>query len=201
MATAPLQPGQIKTGPGVIRWAPLGTPFPTVSVVNSKLVMTWGALWLPVGGTDAGLTYSESTDTEEIRVAESPYPIRVEITGKAGSVNFEMNQISDVNWKLAMNGGTITVTGSAGTKLSEYIPPLMGQETNVMLGFQSRDDEEGLLWPQVFNTGSVETARADTATKAGLPAEFAVQLPDPAVLTTPYKRWTAGSLAQYAPAA
>ncbi|MFI5839455.1 hypothetical protein ACIA8K_07045 [Catenuloplanes sp. NPDC051500] len=196
MATTTIQPGQIKTGPGVIRWAPLGTAAPTVTAANGKLSVTWDPAWLQVGATESGMTYNESTSTEPIRVAESVYPVKIVTTEKSGTTSFTMSHISDVNWKLAMNGGTITITGSNGTKLSAYVPPLTGNEIRVQLAFLSLDDEELIWWPQVFNGGAVETTRGEISAKAGLPVEFAAELPDPAVLATPYKRWTAGSLAQ-----
>ncbi|MEU7609551.1 hypothetical protein [Micromonospora sp. NPDC049204] len=142
------------------------------------------------------MTYSESVDTSNITVAESLYPVRIVTTGKSGSVSFTMNHLSDINWKLAMNGGTITTSGTGATKLNAYVPPLVGTEVRMMLAFQSLDDDEVIVWPQVFNTGSVEVERGTYETKAGLPVEFSVELPDPAILTTPYKRWTSGSLAQ-----
>lgn len=195
MATPTISPGQIKTGPGRLYYAPLGTAIPTVAAAASKLSTTWTS-WVDVGATEDGMKYTESVDTADVKVAESLYAVRTVTTGKSGRVAFTISHISDVNWKLAMNGGTITVTGSAATKLSAYVPPLMGSEVRVMLGFQSLDDEEIIVWPQVFNVGNVETARGTMETKAGLPVEFNVELPDAAVLTTPYKRWTAGSLAQ-----
>jgi hypothetical protein len=195
MAIATIQPGQIKTGPGRIYYAPLGTTIPTFTASASKLTGTWTS-FLEVGATDEGLTYSESTDTEDVRVAESLYAIRTQTTGKTGSVAFAMSHISDLNWKLASNGGTIVSTGSAATKMNTYVPPLAGSEVRVMLGFQSLDDDEILIWPQVFNTEGFETARSGFADKHVLPVTFSVELPDPAVLTTPYKRWTSGNLAQ-----
>ena len=195
MATPTIQPTQIKTGPGLIRYAPLGTAIPAVSAVASKVVATWTS-WVDVGGTDEGLTYNESTDTEEIRVAESLYPVRTVTTSKAGSIAFAMSHINDLNWKLAANGGIITVTGATTTKLSAYVPPLAGQENRVMLAFQSLDDDEIIIWPQVFNSNGFETQRGQFSDKHMLPVEFTVELPDPLVLTTPYKRWVTGALAQ-----
>ena len=195
MATPPIQPGQIKTGPGRILYAPLATAIPTVTAAASKLVTTWTS-WLEVGATDEGMTYSESTETEAIKVAEQTYSVRTVTTGKDSTVAFSMSHISDLNWKLASNGGTTTVTGTGATKLSVYVPPLVGQEVRVMLGFQSLEDDEILVWPQVFNGGGFETARAGLASKHVLPVTFNVELPDPAVMTTPYRRWTSGALAQ-----
>jgi hypothetical protein len=196
MATNTFSPAQIKTGPGVIRYAVLGTAIPTVAAAASKLTATWAAGWVDVGGTDNGLGYTEGTTTEEVRIAESVYPVKTNTTGKTGRIAFVMSQVSDTNWQLAMNGGTITVSGTGATKLSSYLPPLIGAERRVMMSFQSLDDEEIIVWPQVFNVGSVETARpALGAEKHGLPVEFGVELPDTAVLTRPYQRWTAGALA------
>lgn len=191
MATPVVTPAAIKTGPGVIRYAPLGTTIPTITAVASKLVATW-TTWVDVGATDTGLAYAESISTSPVRVAESQYDIRNNVEAKAGVVRFAMSHIHDLSWKLAMNGGTIVTTGATTTKLSKYQPPLIGAEVRVMLAFQSLDDEEIIIWPQVLNTGSVETIRpAQGADKWMLPTEFAVELPDPAVLTTPYVRYVA----------
>lgn len=194
MAIGSINPLAIKTGPGLIRYAPLGTAIPTVTAVASKVVATWTS-WVSVGSTEEGLTYSESTDTEDISVAESPYPVKVVTTGKSGTVEFGMAQVDTLNWKLANNGGTIVTTGTTTTKLDTFIPPLVGSEVRIMLAFQSQDDDEIIIWPQCFNSGGFEAARASISTKHLLPVSFAVELPDPAVLTTPYKRWTTGSLA------
>lgn len=194
MATNSITPGLIKTGPGKIYYAPLGTAIPTFTAAASKIVATW-TNWISPGATDAGITYTESTDTENITVAESLYPVKVVTTGKTGQVAFNMSEISDLNWQLAANGGTITTSGAGATKLNVYVPPLAGSEVRKMLAWQSLEDDEVIVWPQVFNTGSLEIERGTYDTKAGIPCEFAVELPDPAVMTTPYKRWVTGSLA------
>ena len=195
MAVPIIQPAQIKTGAGRIMYAPLGTVIPTFTAAASKVTGTWTS-WVEAGATDAGLTFNLSTDSSPIRVAESQQDIRSVVTSKSGSVGFEMSHVSDVNWKLAENGGVITVTGTGATKLSKYVPPLIGSEVRVMLGFQSFDDDEVLIWPQVFNTGGLETARSAIDAKHGLPVSFTVEVPDPSVLTTSYARWTSGALSQ-----
>lgn len=194
MAVPTITPGAIKSGPGIIYYAPLATVIPTFTAASSKVAATW-TNWVQVGATDEGITYTESSDTEDIVVAESLYPVRTVTTGKSSRVSFNASHVHDLNWKLAMNGGTITVTGTGATKLDVYVPPLVGSEVRVMLAFHSVDEEEVIVWPQVFNVGSVEYQRGTFATKAGLPMEFNAELPDPAVMTTPYKRWTAGGLA------
>lgn len=195
MPIATIQPTQIRTGPGRIYYAPLATAIPTFTAAASLVAGTW-TNWLEVGATDEGLTYNESTETEPIRVAESKYDISTEVTSKSGAVAFSMSHISDLNWQLAANGGTITITGTGATKLSAYVPPLAGSEVRKMLGFHSLVGDEVIVWPQVFNIGGFETPRSGFASKHVLPVSFTVELPDPAVLTTPYKRWVAGALAQ-----
>ena len=194
MPVGAVNPLAIKTGPGKIYYAPLATAIPTFTAVASKVTGTWTS-WVAVGSTDEGLTYNESTDTENITVAESLYPVSVVTTGKTGTISFSMAEVSSSNWKLAANGGTVTPTGASTTLLHTYIPPLVGQEVRVMMGFHSYDDTEVIIWPQVFNSGGFETPRSTVAAKAVLPVSFSVELPDPAVLTTPYKRWVSGGLA------
>lgn len=193
MAIAPITSNLIQTGPGRIRYAPLGTTIPTVTAAASKVVATWTS-WLDLGSTDAGLTYTEGTETSDIRVAESKYPVRTVTTSKSSRIAFAASEISDLIWKLAMNGGTNTVSGAGVTKLSEYVPPLADAEVRVMLSFQDNLDTEIIIWPQVFNVGSVEYARGSFETKAGLPMEFNAEIPATGYVT-PYKRFTAGALA------
>ncbi len=195
MATPTILPGQIKTGPGLIYYAPMGTPLPSFTAAAKKISGAWTG-FLQVGATEDGLTFSESTTTEDVRVAESQYNVKTVTTEKSASVAFSMSHISDINWKLANNGGTITTSGLGDTKLNKYIPPLVGGEVRVMLGFLSLDEDEAFIWPQVFNGAGFETARTGIAMKHLLPVTFDVELPDPTVMTTPYARWTAGALAQ-----
>jgi hypothetical protein len=193
VATNPITPAAVKTGPGRLRYAPLGTTIPTIVPTASKYTAIAWTSWVDSGSSDAGITYIESTETAEIKVAESVYPIRVVTTGKSSRIAGVLNEITDVNWKFVNNGGTATVTGSAGTKQTEYSPPTAGNEVRVMLAFQSYEDDEIIVWPQVFQVGSLEVVRGTLETKAGLSFEFSAE--QNSVYTTPYKRWTTGALA------
>jgi hypothetical protein len=187
--------GLIESGPGKIYYAPLGTAIPTITAAASKVAATWTS-WVSPGATDAGITYTESVETADINVAESLYPVRTVTTGKSSRIAFTLNEISDLNWKLAMNGGTITTSGAGVTKLNTYVPPLVGSEVRVMLAFQANSDLEIIVWPQVFNVGSVEYTRGTYETKAGLSIEFNAEIPATGYVT-PYQRFTAGSLAAF----
>lgn len=193
MAIAPITPALIQTGPGRVRYAALLTAIPTIVPTASKYTgITW-TNWKDVGGTDSGLTYTEATETADIRVAESKYPVRTVTTSKSSRIAFTANEVSDLMWQLAMNGGTLTASGTTGTKQTEYSPPLADAEVRVMLSFQSNDDLEIIIWPQVFQVGAVEFQRGDFETKAGLPMEFNAEIPVSGYVT-PYKRYTTGAL-------
>jgi len=185
----------IESGPGKIYYAPLGTAIPTITAAASKVAATW-TNWVSPGSTDAGITYTESVETADIQVAESLYPVRTVTTSKSSRIAFVMNEISDLNWKLACNGGTITTSGSGATKLNTYVPPLVGAEVRVMLAFVANLDTEIIVWPQVFNVGNVEYTRGTYETKAGLSVEFNAEIPATGYVT-PYQRFTAGSLAAF----
>jgi len=185
----------IESGPGKIYYAPLGTAIPTITAAASKVAATWTS-WVSPGSTDAGITYTESVETADIQVAESLYPVRTVSTSKTSRIAFVMNEISDLNWKLACNGGTITTSGTGATKLNTYVPPLVGSEVRVMLAFQANSDLEIIVWPQVFNVGNVEYVRGNYETKAGLSVEFNAEIPATGY-TTPYQRFTAGALAAF----
>ena len=195
MAVNTVTSNLIESGPGKIYYAPLGTAIPTITAAASKVAATW-TNWVSPGSTDAGITYTESVQTADINVAESLYPVRTVSTGKSSRISFVMNEISDLNWKLACNGGTITTSGTGATKLNTYVPPLVGQEVRVMLAFQANSDLEIIVWPQVFNVGNVEYVRGNYETKAGLSVEFNAEIPATGY-TTPYQRFTAGTLAAF----
>lgn len=192
MAVATITSASIQSGPGRIYIAPLGTAIPTITAAASKIAATWTS-WVQVGATDEGLTYTEAADTADITVAESLYPIRTVVTGKSSRISFTMNEITDLNWAVAMNGGTNVSTGATTTKLTTYTPPLVGAEVRQMLAFVDNLDTEAIVWPQVFNVGSVEYVRGTYETKAGLSVEFNAEIPATGYVT-PYKRFTAGAL-------
>jgi hypothetical protein len=155
---------------------PLGTAIPSITAAASKITATWTS-WVEVGATDEGITYTESTDTSDITVAESLYPIRTVVTGEVVAYRVHHERDHDLNWVLAMNGGTATSTGATTTKLTTYVPPLVGAEVRVMLAFVDNLDTEAIVWPQVFNVGSVEYVRGTYDTKAGLSVEFNAEIP------------------------
>ncbi len=71
-------------------------------------------------------------------------------------------------------GVTVTIAGRWG---SYYEPPQVGAEVRVMLGWDSEDDMERVIWRRVLQTGNSETARRKGADYAKLAAEFSLEQP------------------------
>jgi hypothetical protein len=179
----------ISTDPGFLFWAPLGSAEPTNTVVGSVFTDEWPVAWKLLGATEEGHNFSWSTTTETIEVAEFLDPIKYVTTGRTGSVAFALASITAENVKRALNGGTLTTTGSTTTTKTEYTPAAMGAEVRCMIGWESQDSTERLIAYQCFNTGTVSIARQKGAAKATLPVEFGLETPASGV---PFKYVTAG---------
>lgn len=94
--------------------APIGTEMPTD--VSTEL----GAAWTHAGyiGEDSA-SVNPSTDTEEIRAAQSLYAVRRVVTGRAFTLSVTLLQRNADNLQLAFGGGTVTVADDVAT----YTPP------------------------------------------------------------------------------
>jgi hypothetical protein len=180
----------ISTDPGYLFWAPLGSTEPTHTVAGGVFTDAWPVAWVALGATEEGHNFTWSTSTETIEVAEFLDPIKYVSTGRSGSLAFALASISAANVKRALNGGTLTPTGTGATTMTTYTPPKLGEEVRCMIGWESQDGTERLVAFQCFNTGSVSIARRKGAAKATLPLEFGLETPSTGV---PFKYLTAGT--------
>lgn len=178
-------------GPGYLYYAPLGSTLPTNTVAGSVFTDVWPGAWIPVGITKEGHEFSYELDTEAVEVAEYLDPPAYATTGRTIGLNFEMARVTFSLKKLALNGGTIVTTGSGATQLNKFTPPEPGQETRVMLGWESTDNTERVVAYQCFQTGGVATARRKGADNGTLPVEFRLER---ASGLPPYDEWTAGTV-------
>lgn len=184
---------KIATDPGFLFWAPLGTAEPAHTVSGSVFTDAWPAAWVVLGATEEGHSFSWTTSTETIEVAEFLDPIKYVETGRTGSVAFALASVTLQNLKRALNGGTVTATGGGatpGTELTTFTPAALGASTRCMVGWESQDSTERLVAYQCFNTGTVEIARRKGAAKATIPVEYALEVP---ANGTPFKYLTAGT--------
>lgn len=194
MANPALAVPKISTDPGFLYYAPLGTAEPVHTVTGSVFSDSWTAAtgWVPVGATEEGHAFTWTTTTETIEVAELLDPLKYVETGRSGSIAFALASIEVLALKLALNGGTLTTTGTGGTKMTTYTPPALGAAVRVMVGWEAQDSTERLIAYQCFNTGSVEIARRKGAARPSIPVEFALEVPSAG---QPFKYIAAGTRA------
>jgi hypothetical protein len=170
MATGTVTPALLLKGPGILWWAALATAEPTHTPTASKFPTTaWGGSWAPLGSTDSGSQFSDSLDTDNITVAESVYAQVIVGTARAATWTTALAEWNKTNLTKALNGGTVTVTGTAATTLTQIDPPDVGQETRIMVGWQSEDDTVRFIGRQALQTGDVSAGfrkGADNATMA-----------------------------------
>lgn len=162
----------VALGPGYLYIAVLASTEP------ADLVTAWAAAWKPLGYTNDGTSQSYAPSYDDVEVAEELDPIDSVPTGRKITVSFDLAENTALNYKRAMNGGTITVTGTAPNEVFKFEPPDLGAEVAVMIGFESEDHKERWVWRQCKQTGNSETARKKGADKALIPMEFTAFPPD-----------------------
>lgn len=181
-------PASVALGPGYIYLAVLGSTVPTNTALGGVFTDAWAAAWVPIGYTEEGTTHNYAPEFEDVMVAEELDPIDSIATSRSISVSFSAAENTAKNYQRAMNGGVITVTGTAPNQVYKFSPPALGTETLTMIGFESESHDERWVWKQCKQTGSTETARRKGAEKALIPMEFRVYVPDAG--GTPFDRYS-----------
>lgn len=181
----------ILVDPGVLFWAPASTALPTHTAAGSKFSDTWPTGWLGVGATEDGSTFSYETNVEAINVAELLDPVKYATTARSGNIAFNLADYTLTNLKRALNGGTITTTGTAATSVNAYTLPNPGQEARAMIGWESQDSTVRLIAYQCLNSGTVASAFKKAPAIAVIPCQFNFEIPSGS--TQPFGIWTAGT--------
>jgi hypothetical protein len=166
-------PGNIALGPGSLYIAVLGTPEPV------DLLTPWSSVspnWIGLGYTDEGSNFNYSVDSENVEVAEELDPIAVALTSRELALAFALAEITAANLKRALNGGTVTTDGG----VVKFEPPDLGEETRVMLGFESEDHTERWIYRKALQVGNMEITRRKGAAKATISCEFKLERPSAA---------------------
>lgn len=167
--------GAVLLGAGYLYKAPLATTKPANTVTGSVFTDAWPAAWIPIGVTREGTEWSHQVNTDTVEVAEYLDPLKIVSTGRNIGVSFEVVQITANNFKLGMNGGTVTTTGTGATSMTTFTPPAVGSEVRTMLGWESEDGTVRSIWDQCFQTGEVRVAHRKGAANAGMPVDFGVE--------------------------
>lgn len=165
------------SGAGYLFGAPLGSTLPANTVAASKFTDAWPVAWLPFGATAEGSTWSYEVSSEAMRVAELFDPVRYATTERTGSLAFALAAWNLTNLKRAMNGGTITTTGAAGAELNSYAMPTPGQETRLMLGWESEDSTVRLIVGQALSSGTIESAFQKAPDFSQIPTTWNMEVP------------------------
>ncbi len=199
MANQTLPVASLLTDPGMLYWAPLGTalpassatpPVPGGNVVGGVFADVWPAAWIPLGRTDSGSDWGVTTTVSPIMSAEDLDPLAYRTTDRTGQINFMLKSITATQLARAYNGATLTVTGTAGTTLTQLTPIVPGQEIRAMLGWESLDNTYRRIAYQVFNSGDIKLAFNKAPAAAAIP--WAGMLEKPAT-TMPWVEFFAGT--------
>lgn len=191
MATGTVTPALLLKGPGILWWAPLATAEPTRTVTASKFPTTpWGGSWSALGSTDTGSQFADSLNTDNIDVAESVYAQIIVGTERSATWTVALAEWNKTNLTKALNGGTVTVTGTTTTTLTQIDPPDVGQETRIMVGWQSEDDTVQFVGRQALQTGDVSAQFRKGATNATMSIVWRFE--KPAAGGAPYSIYLAG---------
>lgn len=176
----------VLTDPGYLFWAPLATAVPTNTTTVSKFTDAWPVAWISLGATEDGSEFNYETKVEAITVAEFFDPIKWATTERSGSFAFNLADYTLTNFKRAMNGGTITTTGSAGTEVNKYTPTNPGQEVRAMIGWESLDGTLRIIAYQTINGGTVKSAFKKAPSIAVIPCQFNFEVPSSG---QPFEMW------------
>jgi hypothetical protein len=106
---------------GNIYAAPVGTTAP------ADFSVAYSGTWVEMGYADEdGVTFSNSRDTEDINTWQDFDPARTIVTGRSVTLGFNLLQWNKNTLPLAMGGGTIATSGSAGTLKYQFTPAAAG---------------------------------------------------------------------------
>lgn len=167
----------VKTGPGLIYVAPIGTTEPTTATAALP------SAWRPVGYTEEGATISSGKTTEPIEVAEEFYPVRYDTTAEEGSVAFSMAEVSRQNLALALNAGADAATSGI------LESPAPGAEVRVMVVLDTAGSSASpntapgttnarYIFRKCLQSEDIEMGRGKAPAKALIPATFRFEKPD-----------------------
>lgn len=170
----------LQVGAGVLMKAPPATTIPamTVSAVTGKFTDAWPAGWNPVGATETGHEFNYQLSTDRVLVAEYLTAVKIVSTDVAIGVAFAVSEMTAKNYAWVLNGGTYTLVSGTGLgTLSKVSPPVVGQETRTMLGWESDDGTERVVWYQALQGGQITIGRHKGVDNANLPVSFQVEQP------------------------
>lgn len=168
------------SGPEFVHYGPgkLYIASTLTEVEPTDLTTAWGAGWIKAGYTDAGHTFTYTPSYENIEVAETLLPIAKVPTAQDATLEFAFAEITARNFQIALNGATITASGTGSTAIDKVEPLAFGvTETRVKIGWEADDASERWVYRRCLQTGAVAVARQRGAAKATIPVNFSLETP------------------------
>ena len=141
------------------------------SLVDGNKRTAWAAAWKEIGYTSEGTEVSIDVSRDPVEVAEEIDPVLYASTSRAVTVSFAMAELTARNLQIAFNGGTISTSGG----VTSYVPPELGAEGSVAIGFESEDGEERWIFYKASQSGSVAIGRRKGSDKATIPVTMNVE--------------------------
>lgn len=171
MANANLAVPNYLVDPGVLYYAPVGTPLPANTVSGGVFSDTWAAAgaWVQLGMTETGSDIDVNDTANPIRAAERREPLGYQITDRTTTIMFQLKGYTASNLARAYNGAITTVTGTGATTLTKVSQPAPGAETRFMLGWESNDNTVRWVAYQLLNSGSKKMTFAKAPATAVIP--------------------------------
>lgn len=164
--------------PGYLWHAPAGTAFPVNggTAAGSKFTDSPSVTFIEIGATEDGHRFRYAPSIEPVTVAEFLDPVKWRTVSREGSFSFNLADYTINNLKRALNGGTVSATGSGATQVNKLTPPGLGNETRAALMWESADATMRIFMYSTVNVAEMETAFAKAPAIAVLPCEFRFEL-------------------------
>ena len=165
-------PEFVKFGPGKLYVGAVGATEPT------DLSTALNVAWTYVGYTDAGHTFTYTPSYENVEVAETLLPIAKVATAQDYTLEFAFAESTARALQIAMNGGTITASGTGPTSIDKFEPLAFGvAETRVAILWQADDASERWVFRRCLQTGAAAISRQRGAAKSTIPVNFSLETP------------------------
>jgi hypothetical protein len=190
MPAAVVPKNAVSVGAGYLYYNTLGAGEPGWTVAGSVFTDPWTG-WSLLGITREGHELSYEINVDTIEAAEYLDPLLYVTTSRAAGMSFDLMQVHATNFRRALNGGVLSVTGSGATQRNTLRPPVIGAEIRCMLGWEATANDERIIAEQCFQVGTITIARRKGAEHASIPVEFRFEV---AASGDPFRYETAGTI-------
>lgn len=169
--------GHVVVGAGTLWAAAIGSPEPAVGVLlpitSPATAVAWPSAWTQLGYTLDGSEFDWTPKLDALEVAEQLAPLRYVTSSVEAKVMFALAEITANHVSIAFNGGVITTASG----ISTFVPPIVGAEVRLMLGWDRLDGLERIIWRQCVQTGTVKQTHKRPPNMNSLPVEFNLEAP------------------------